>query len=99
MLIVPDGLTSAFRTLWEKKTGRYVHDINSGWCYQFALILKLIHGDKAKIYYNYVHAWIEIDGILYDADYPLGMKRVHNQSEVAVDDAVGYWNTNGISGE
>lgn len=71
---IPDGLPEMFVKVWNKYNEGWLHiseveRINWGWCYQFAAILKGIHGDQCKLWHNPpMHAWIEINGIFYDTE-------------------------------
>jgi|ERR1700687_492648 len=105
MKVIPSGLIKHFEKTWEKRTGENVHDINYGWCYQFALILHRIHGNKVKLCTTYGHAWVEYDGKHYDSDFPRGTKTMPiPESElpfsyVTPEQLAERWDTYGFSGE
>lgn len=75
MTPVPDELIQMFILAWnhhnERKVTRW--NLNFGWCYHFALLLKRFHGDTAQLQCDWHHAWVEIDGKLYDSDRPRGV--------------------------
>ena len=78
--IVPEKLVKDFVDTWNKMTvddGDWASslersEINFGWCYQLAILLRKYHGPKAQLWFNHYHCWIEIDGVHYDTDHPEG---------------------------
>jgi hypothetical protein len=75
---VTPELISLFVKTWNKYNGEqlYPNTINMGWCYQFAVVLKRLHGDKAQLCFDDNHAWVEIDGKYYDS------KVIHGTEDV-----------------
>lgn len=103
---VAKDLPRKFASTWRKVTGEplTIEQINWGWCYQFALVLRKLYGKRAQLYYNEYHAWVEIDGLKYDADRIHGVKQFKHS--VYKEDVIKanmkkteeYWNTSGTSG-
>lgn len=61
-------LVHAFIMQWNKRIPENKLtwiDINSGRCYQFALVVQFLYGGELRSTCN--HAWVNIDGIDYDA--------------------------------
>jgi sugar phosphate isomerase/epimerase len=73
---VPSELVTLFVTQWNKDNDgwRQVNRerINFGWCYQFAMLMKKLHGEGVKLCYDTGHAWVKIEDKYYDSDTPEG---------------------------
>lgn len=102
MELIPPGLVERFMKVWNKQYQNYhpidtPDRINYGWCYQFAMVLKLIHGNKAKLHSDHGHCWVEIDGIHFDSEYPKMGTFIHpgQSKEMSVDETVDYWKHGG----
>jgi hypothetical protein len=104
MRIVPDGLAEQFLDAWEKTTGERPHNINNGWCYQFALILYCIHGGKVRLCNTDQHAWIVFEGKHYDSDHPDGSAEPLDRgcflepTYMTMLEMEAHWNRHGIEG-
>jgi hypothetical protein len=81
--------------------------INFGWCYQFAILLKKLHGDEAKLFHDQSHVWVKIGNRYYDSDHPhgvIGQKTLSDLNfceyteEVTEEEVAKFWRTGG-SGE
>ena len=74
-MIADYALAHLFVKIWNKnnRNGEElgVNWINSGWCYQFALVLRLIRKD-AKIISTGHHVWIYWNGKHYDSNHMSG---------------------------
>ena len=104
-MIIPLELLKIFRKTWKECTGDEVLDINRGWCYQFALILHAIHGDKVKLCSTDQHVWVEFNGKHYDSEHRHGSKHPLDKGLIRsghwygnVKEIERYWNCYGIGG-
>lgn len=60
--------------LFCKKFGIDPSEINSGWCYQFAFMLKNVYGKKVTIIDSCGHVFVEIGNRYYDSQHPFGVE-------------------------
>jgi hypothetical protein len=78
---VTDELVNLFVGTWNSSnsTDPYLYvrreTINWGWCYQFAILMRRLHGKKAKLCYDQGHAWVKIGKKYYDSDRQDGVTR------------------------
>ena len=74
--VVPDLLVSLFVKVWNEHNSTWLVAsrpmINFGWCYQFAMLMRKLHGPTAKLYCSSGHAWVKIGNKHYDTDHPEG---------------------------
>ena len=109
---IPKELVQAFVTAWNKlnhnryNEGLQAHEINRGWCYQFALVMKKVYKNRCTIYTNRCHAWVKMNGLFYDSDHREGtddrweIDNSHDEPRhVTMGECEEYWNKNGSSGE
>jgi hypothetical protein len=107
--VVPDTLVRMFVRAWNRDNDgwcRVSRDrINFGWCYQFAILLKRLHGDKATILSDQGHVWVRIGDKHYDTDHPRGTKNIFEMvtgrgepREMTEEEVVHFWKHGG-SGE
>lgn len=78
--IVTNELVDLFVNTWNRDNNKWreVHKgwINQGWCYQFAILLRRLHG--GELWYDNGHAWVKINGRFYDSDHPEGVEDVRS---------------------
>jgi hypothetical protein len=79
---VTEELVNLFINTWNKYNADWFpierHRINYGCCYQFAYLMKKLHGDIAELHGDWGHAWVKIGDKLYDSDHPQGTDCPHN---------------------
>lgn len=106
---VPSDLVALFVRTWNRDNAGWRHvdkeRINYGWCYQFAVLMKKLHGDKVKLCHDTGHAWVKIDGKYYDSDTPNGSYNFKDLSgpphgnelkeDVSVEDLEYFWRNGG----
>jgi hypothetical protein len=100
--VIPKGLPEHFKKVWKEHTGQTIQDINEGWCYQFAMVLHLIHGRKLRFHNTVGHCWVSYKGVHYDANHPHGVSyELCNWQSVCLNnikEVETYWNEHGYSG-
>ena len=94
-VVIPARLVSAFVKAWNRANEDIDDDydeatdfleadeINGGWCYQFALLLKKVYGRKCTLYMDSDHVWVKMSGRFYDSDHRGGVVSVY---QLGVDD-------------
>jgi hypothetical protein len=109
-----ERLTKIFVNVWcgnshlvKKSSVKEVKDyqINGGWCYQFALVMKEIY-PNAQLMMNESHVWVMIGNGCYDSTYfdcdPRSFEKQLWRADgkpTTVKEVEEYWNPVGISGE
>jgi hypothetical protein len=83
---IPKSLVNTFVKVWnEENSKRKVCEwyINSGWCYQFAVVMKRALDVKVDIYTDFDggHCWVKIGDYFYDSDHLNGVKRPLTMSD------------------
>lgn len=90
---IPKSLVDTFVRVWNETNGGnwYVEadDINCGWCYQFAIVVKRTLNVDVDIYSDTDggHCWVKIDGYYYDSEHLKGTRNILSFS--CSDDYVG----------
>lgn len=80
--------------------------LNYGWCYQFAYLMRKLHGDIAELHFDYGHAWVKIGDKFYDSDQPQGVDDPHKfmcgprfpdsiNNNVSEQEFLDFWKTGG----
>ncbi len=80
--------------------------LNYGWCYQFAYVVKKLHGDIAELQFDYGHAWVKIGNKYYDSDCPTGVDSPDHfmvgprfpdstKLNATVEEFINFWHTGG----
>jgi hypothetical protein len=73
--MITKKLIENFVNVWNKNRADYPlygeYSINSGWCYQFAVILHKLN-PRSKIMSCDCHCWIVVGGKHYDSEHPRG---------------------------
>ena len=102
-LVIPESLVTLFVLHWNGNSHNTVtrHNINRGWCYQFALVIKSIYGgDLITSKDDSDHCWVRINGIDYDSDNLTGSDLTQDDEEyLSLDETIEYWSSVGRSGE
>lgn len=85
---IPRSLIDLFVEQWNRRVRRSYDKvsagmINSGWCYQFALAVKKVWGERCQLWSNCHHAWVEIDDRFYDSNHPAGVDRYEELGRMA----------------
>jgi hypothetical protein len=75
---VTKELVELFVKTWNKRSDHEVsvETLNCGWCYQFAVLLKRLYGDKVSLYHDNSHAWVKIGSKYYDSDHRSGVSQL-----------------------
>ena len=110
---VPDELVELFIDTWNAHNkedfwrGAVRRErLNYGWCYQFAYLMKKLHGDIVELHHDYGHAWVKIGDKYYDSDQPQGVDDPHKfmcgpryddsmKHNVTEEEFVNFWSTGG----
>lgn len=76
---IPESLVNTFLDVWNDENGESVErwEINSGWCYQFAVVVRFALGSDVHLYSDMDggHCWVKIGDYFYDSDHLKGVKR------------------------
>ena len=105
--VIPVSFVHTFIRVWNKHNDCEVtrDDINSGWCYQFALAVRRTFGDAVRLYTDMEggHCWIRVDDLYYDSVHLHGVRVPLNQDAqwrgpVSEQFVVRTWESIGISG-
>ena len=108
---IPQELVTCFVKAWNKsdETDDLLQEwqINRGWCYQFALLIKEVYGSKCHLYMDQGHAWVKIGRkYYYDCVHLNGTTDMGDirswggdPSEVSTKDLVTHWEVDGYSGD
>jgi len=79
---IPKSIVDVFIRVWNEENYSNPRDhltedyLNCGWCYQLAVVIKKIYGNKAKFYTDYDggHCWVKIGDYHYDSNNLRGSK-------------------------
>src|SRR5271165_6624695 len=84
---IPKSLVDTFVRVWNESNGGnwYVDadDINCGWCYQFAIVIKRALDIEVNIYSDTDggHCWVKIGEYYYDSENLKGTKHAPTFNE------------------
>lgn len=106
---IDPNLVKVFVKVWNKHYSyRKVEHwyINSGWCYQFAVLVRRVYGDKVKIYSDMDggHCWVKVGTLFYDSDHLEGVKhsltmsRNPHSKNISMKQVCEIWEKRGASG-
>ena len=74
---IPKSLVDTFCRVWYENNEDYIDkdDINCGWCYQFAVLVKRALNVKVELYTDLDggHCWVKIGNYFYDSDHLNGV--------------------------